>query len=117
MKDRGSEVAEAADLTRAGARRFLLTLVDLGYLRTNGRKFALTPRVMEFGYAFLSSRPLPTIAEPHLHQLSEELRESTSVAILDGNDFYYVARVPGSRLLSTASRIEADLGLHPMQRW
>src|SRR5437763_1895338 len=58
-----SEVAEATNLTRAGARRFLLTLVDLGYLRMQGRKFTLAPRVLEFGYAFLSSRPLPKIAD------------------------------------------------------
>lgn len=107
-----TEVAESVELTRAGARRFLLTLVDLGYLRTDGRRFALTPRVLEFGYAFLSSRPLPTIADPHLHQLAEDLRESTSVAVLDGNDLYYVARVPSSRLLSVAITVGTRFPAH-----
>ncbi|MDR7299998.1 IclR family transcriptional regulator domain-containing protein [Haloactinomyces albus] len=107
-----TEVAESAELTRAGARRFLLTLVDLGYVRMSGRRFALTPRVMEFGYAFLSGRPLPTIADPHLHQLAEDLRESTSVAVLDGNDIYYVARVPSSRLLSVAITVGTRFPAH-----
>lgn len=97
-----TEVAEAANLTRAGARRFLLTLVDLGYLRLDGRKFTLAPRVLEFGHAYLSGRPLPKLADPHLHELAEELRESTSVSVLDGDDIYYVARVPSSRLLSVS---------------
>ncbi|CAM02791.1 IclR family transcriptional regulator [Saccharopolyspora erythraea NRRL 2338] len=107
-----SEVAAATGLTRAGARRFLLTLVDLGYLRVEGRRFALTPRVLEFGYAFLSGRPLPKIAEPHLHQLAGELHETTSVAILDGTDIYYVARVPSSRLLSVAITVGTRFPAH-----
>ncbi|MBA8824522.1 IclR family pca regulon transcriptional regulator [Saccharopolyspora lacisalsi] len=107
-----TEVAEAANLTRAGARRFLLTLVDLGYLRMDGRRFALTPRVLEFGYAFLSGSPLPKIADPHLHQLAEDLRESTSVGVLDGHDIYYVARVPSSRLLSVAITVGSRFPAH-----
>jgi IclR family pca regulon transcriptional regulator len=107
-----SEVADSANLTRAGARRFLLTLVDLGYLRVHGRKFTLAPRVLEFGYAFLSGRPLPKIAEPHLHQLAGELRETTSVGVLEGDDIYYVARVPSSRLLSVAITVGTRFPAH-----
>ncbi|WP_460957198.1 IclR family transcriptional regulator domain-containing protein [Parasphingorhabdus pacifica] len=107
-----TEVAEDANLTRAGARRFLLTLVDLGYLRAEGRKFTLAPRVLEFGYAYLSGRPLPKLADPHLHRLAEELRESTSVAVLDGDDIYYVARVPSSRLLSVAITVGTRFPAH-----
>ena len=70
-----SDVARSCDLTRAAARRFLLTLVDLGYVRTDGRLFSLTPRVLELGYAFLSSLTLPEIAEPHLEQLVAEVHE------------------------------------------
>src|SRR5947199_10055873 len=61
-----SDVARATGLTRAAARRFLLTLVDLEYVRTDGRMFSLAPRVLELGYAYLSSLTLPEVAEPHL---------------------------------------------------
>ncbi len=97
-----SEVARAAGLTRAGARRFLLTLVDLGYLRTNGKRFSLTAKVLDLGYSFLSSASLPAMAEPHLEKLVKQTDESSSVSVLDGTDIVYVARVPVSRIMSVA---------------
>jgi IclR family pca regulon transcriptional regulator len=96
-----SEVARACDLTRAAARRFLLTLVDLGYVHTNGRTFRLSPRVLELGYAYLSSFSLPDIAQPHLERLVAEVHESSSLCVLDGDDVVYVARVPVSRIMTT----------------
>ena len=89
-----SDVARRTGLTRAAARRFLLTLADLGYVRTDGKQFALTPRVLELGYAYLSSLSLPEVAEPHLERLAAEVRESSSVSVLDGDDIVYVGRVP-----------------------
>jgi IclR family pca regulon transcriptional regulator len=74
-----SEVARLCDLTRAAARRFLLTLVDLGYVRTDGKLFTLSPRVLELGYAYLSSQSLPEVAEPHLESLVAQVHESSSV--------------------------------------
>jgi IclR family transcriptional regulator, pca regulon regulatory protein len=100
-----SEVARAAGLTRAAARRFLLTLVDLGYVRTDGRLFALSPRVLELGYAYLSSLSLPEVAEPHLERLASEVHESSSVSVLDGGDVVYVARVPTSRIMTVAINV------------
>jgi len=100
-----SEVARICDLTRAAARRFLLTLADLGYVRTDGRLFSLTPRVLELGYAFLSSLSLPEVAEPHLERLVAEVRESSSVSVLDGDDIVYVARVPTSRIMTVAINV------------
>ncbi|KAF0845332.1 IclR family transcriptional regulator domain-containing protein [Nocardia caishijiensis] len=100
-----SEVAQATDLTRATARRFLLTLVELGYMRTDGARFWLTPRVLELGYSFLSSLSLPDLAGPHLEALAEKVRESTSVSILDGADIVYVARVPVSRIMTVSINI------------
>jgi IclR family transcriptional regulator, pca regulon regulatory protein len=94
-----TEVASATGLARAAARRFLLTLAELGYVRTNGRMFALTPRVLELGYAYLSSLTLPQIAEPHLERLVAEVQESASVTVLDDTDIVYVARVPTSRIM------------------
>ena len=100
-----SEVARLCDLTRAAARRFLLTLTDLGYVRTDGRLFSLTPRVLELGYAFLSSLTLPEVAEPHLERLVAEVRESSSVSVLDGDDVIYVARVPVSRIMTVSINV------------
>lgn len=108
-----SDVARATDLTRAAARRFLLTLVDLGYVRTDGRLFALTPRVLELGYSYLSSMGLPEIAAPHLEALVGRVRESASVSVLDGPpgapagdyDVVYVARVPTSRIMTVTITI------------
>lgn len=100
-----SEVARATGLTRAAARRFLLTLTDLGYMRTDGRRFALTARVLELGYAYLSALTLPEVAEPHLERLVADVRESSSVSVLDGDDIVYVARVPTSRIMRVAINV------------
>jgi IclR family pca regulon transcriptional regulator len=100
-----SDVARRTGLTRAAARRFLLTLADLGYVRSDGRRFALTPRVLELGYAYLSSLSLPEIAEPHLERLAAEVRESSSVSVLDGDEIVYVGRVPTSRIMRVAINV------------
>jgi IclR family pca regulon transcriptional regulator len=97
-----SEVAASTGVTRATARRFLLTLARLGYVRSDGRLFSLTPRVLELGYAFLSSLSLPQVAERHLEALVAEVNESSSVSVLDGDDVVYVARVPVSRIMTVA---------------
>jgi IclR family transcriptional regulator, pca regulon regulatory protein len=101
-----SEVARATGLTRAATRRFLHTLADLGYVHAEGRVFRLTPRVLELGYAFLSSLTLPEVAEPHLERLVAEIHESSSVSVLDGDDIVYVARVPTARIM----RVSINLG-------
>jgi IclR family pca regulon transcriptional regulator len=95
-----SEVAGRTGLSRATARRFLHTLVELGYVRTDGRLFALTPQVLRLGTSYLSGLGLPQIAQPHLERLSAELHESTSAAVLDGEDIVYVARVATRRIMS-----------------
>ena len=100
-----SDVARATGLTRAAARRFLLTLVDLGYVRTDGKFFSLTARVLELGYAYLSGLSLPEIAMPHLEALSAEVHESSSVSVLDGADIVYVARVPVSRIMTVSINV------------
>jgi IclR family pca regulon transcriptional regulator len=97
-----SDVARATGLTRAASRRFLLTLQRLGYVHLSGTRFALTPQVLELGYAYLSSLTLPEVAQPHLERLVEEVRESSSVSVLDGTDVVYVARVPTRRIMRVA---------------
>jgi IclR family pca regulon transcriptional regulator len=100
-----SEVARATGLTRAATRRFLLTLVDLGYVRTDGRLFTLSPRVLELGYAYLSSMTLPEVAEPHLERLVAQVHESSSVSVLDDESVVYVARVATSRIMTVTINV------------
>lgn len=95
-----TEVAERADLTRAGARRILLTLLQLGYVTTEGRLFRLTPKVLELGFAYLSSLPVWTQAQPVMEDLVESLRQSCSAAVLDGDDIVYILRVPAHKIMS-----------------
>ena len=95
-----SEVAARTGLSRAAARRFLRTLVQLGYMRSDGSRFALRPKILELGYAYLSSLTLPEVAMPHLEQLVEQVHESSSVSELDGDDVVYIARVPTKRIMT-----------------
>jgi IclR family pca regulon transcriptional regulator len=95
-----SEVAARTGLTRATARRVLLTLAELGYVSIDGRRFSLTPRVLDIGYAYLSSLNVQQIAQPYLEALSERVHESVSVTVLDGADVVYVARVPTKRIMT-----------------
>jgi IclR family transcriptional regulator, pca regulon regulatory protein len=97
-----SEVARATGLTRAATRRFLLTLVKLGYVRNDGREFSLRPRVLELGYAYLSGLGMPEVAAPHLEELVARVRESSSISVLDGHHIVYVARVPTKRIMTVA---------------
>jgi IclR family pca regulon transcriptional regulator len=100
-----SDVARLTGLTRAAARRFLLTLADLGYVRSDGKHFSLTAKVLELGYSYLSGMSLPEVAQPHLEQLSAQVRESSSVSVLDGADVVYVARVAVSRIMTVSINI------------
>ena len=97
-----SDVARSTGLPRAAARRFLLTLVELGYVRVDDRRFRLTPRVLDLGHAYLSSLTLPEIALPYMRDLVAEIRESSSLCVLDGHHIVYVARVPADRIMSVS---------------
>jgi IclR family pca regulon transcriptional regulator len=97
-----TQVAAKAELSRAAARRFLLTLTDLGYLRAEGTFFELTPRTLDIGASFMANLTLPRIAEPHLKSLAAQLDETTSLCILDRSDVVYVARVAAPRLPSVS---------------
>jgi IclR family transcriptional regulator, pca regulon regulatory protein len=97
-----ADVARETGLTRASARRFLLTLEQLGYARSDDRRFVLTSRALELGYAYLSSLTLPEIAQPHLRGLVDRVRESSSVSVLSGPDVVYVAREATQRIMTVA---------------
>jgi IclR family pca regulon transcriptional regulator len=95
-----TEVAGRAGLTRAGARRILLTLQTLGYVESDGKLFSLTPRILDLGFAYLSSMPIWNVAEPVMEALVEQVKESCSAAALDGADIVYVLRVPTRKIMS-----------------
>jgi IclR family pca regulon transcriptional regulator len=95
-----SEVARIAGLTRAAARRFLLTLVELDYMQLAAGRFSLRPRVLDLGYAYLSSLSLPEMAQPHMEALVAKVNESCSISVLDDTDIVYVVRVPTRRIMS-----------------
>lgn len=96
-----SEVAAKTGLTRAGARRILLTLQTLGYVQSDGKHFVLTPRILDLGFAYLSSQPLWNLATPAMESLAEAVQESCSAGVLDGLDVLYVARVHTHKIMST----------------
>jgi IclR family pca regulon transcriptional regulator len=104
-----SEVAKRTGLSRATARRLLLTLNDLGYATLEGRSFALSPGILRLGYAYLSSLGVPEIAQPYLEALSEEVHESCSMTVLDGSDIVYVARASTKHLFSLTLSIGSRL--------
>ena len=106
-----SEVAAHSGLTRAGARRILLTLQTLGYVDTDGRLYRLTPRILDLGFAYLSSMPIWNLAEPVMEELVAQVKESCSAAVLDATDIVYVLRVPTHKImritLGVGSRLPA----------
>jgi IclR family pca regulon transcriptional regulator len=107
-----SEIALVTGLSRAAARRFLLTLEELGYVEMRGRKFQLTIKVLDFGYSYLSALSLPEIAQPHLERLAIALHESASASVLDGQDIVYVARVPVRKIMSIGISIGTRMPAH-----
>ena len=105
-----SEAAEASGLTRAAARRVLRTLTELGYVAQDGRSFSLAPRILELGFAYLSTQSWLDRAEPLMKELSHTLHESCSAAILQDSEIVYVARMPAPhRLMSTTIAVGTRL--------
>jgi IclR family transcriptional regulator, pca regulon regulatory protein len=98
-----SDVSRRTGLTRAAARRFLLTLVELGYVHHDGREFSLRPSILDLGFAYLSSMGLPEVAMPHMEALVAAVQESSSMSVLDGDSIVYVARVPTRRRIMTVA--------------
>jgi IclR family pca regulon transcriptional regulator len=93
-----SEIAAKTNLSRGTARRFLLTLEALGYVRSEGKAFRLAPKTLNLGYAYLSSLPLWKTAQPIMKDVVEELDESCSLGVLDDHDIVYIARIPPKHL-------------------
>jgi IclR family pca regulon transcriptional regulator len=105
-----SQAAAASQLSRATARRVLLTLSELGYVTRNGRDFSLAPRILELGFAYLSTQSWIDRAEPLMKELSHTLKESCSAAILQDCEIVYVARMPAPhRIMSTTIAVGTRL--------
>lgn len=108
-----SDVARRAGTTRAAARRLLHTLVELGYAQTDGKRFSLRPKVLDLGFAYLHGTGLWGIAQSYMVELVEQVHESCSAAVLDGDDIVYVARVPTrERLMSISLGLGSRLPAH-----
>jgi IclR family pca regulon transcriptional regulator len=104
-----TEAAKETGLTRAGARRFLLTLVAKGYAVQSGRRFSLSPRLLSVARLWLEGTSLWAYAEPFMREVAASLNEACSIAVLSGEDIVYVARVPGPHVLSVALHLGSRL--------
>jgi len=100
-----SDVAAATGLARPTVRRILLTLAELGYVRADGPRYTLTPRVLDLGTAYVGSQGLWDVARPHLQELSAKTNESCSIAQLDGSDIVYVARAAVPKIVGLSVQI------------
>lgn len=104
-----SEISQRTGIPRAAVRRCLYTLRTLGFADTDGRAYVLLPRILSLGYAYLSSVPLAQAALPLLRRISDSLHESSSIAILDGDDIVYIARAQVSRIMTIDLRVGSRL--------
>lgn len=104
-----SDTAKATDLTRATARRCLLTLVELGYLTHDGKYFTPTPRMLRLGDTYVETSALPQLAVPHLGAVREKVQESVSLAVLQDDEALFVARSEVPRIVNTGVRVGAAL--------
>lgn len=104
-----ADIAKRVKLPRATVRRSLITLETLGYVESDGRRFALSPKVLALGNSYLSSSPLPRAAQPLLERFAETTRESCWVAILDDDNVLLVAGAKTNRLLSPGLTVGARL--------
>ena len=95
-----AEVAERTGLTRAAARRYLITLTHLGYMRHENKLFSLTPMVLRLGQSYLHSARLPRLAQPLLYRLAYAQGEAVSVGVLDHDQLVCVAAVSAGQLVS-----------------
>src|SRR6202012_2503951 len=95
-----TEIADRAKLHRPTARRLLLTLAELGFVRQEEGQFSLTPKVLTLGMAYIGSVGLGEVAQPHLEALVAQTGESSSMAQLDGSDIVYVARVSVPKIIT-----------------
>ncbi len=107
-----AEVAERVGLSRPVVRRLLMTLEHLGYVSRDGRWFSLTPRVLDLGFSYLSSLTVAQLALPFMEELSHQVDESCSLAVLEDFDIVYVQRVSVRKVMTITIGVGARLPAH-----
>ena len=107
-----AEVADGVGLPRTAVRRFLLTLIELGFVRTDGKRYWLTPRVLRLGLSYLSSLPYWRQAQVTLEELCSKAKQSCALSVLDGEDIVYVQRQHAKRILAMSPQLGSRLPAH-----
>lgn len=107
-----SEVAARAGVSRAAARRLLMTLRELGYVGMRDDRWTLRPRVLELGYAWISSRRVEELVQPYLDEVAERTGQSSSLGVLEGREIVFVARAPAPRRMSVRVSVGSHLAAH-----
>ena len=107
-----TEVAQRTILSRAAARRYLITLQELGCVVQHGPTFSLTPRILDLGFTYLSTIDVANVAQPIMEEIADRLHESCSAAVLDGHEVVYVARVQAKRIMSINLVVGSRLPAH-----
>jgi IclR family transcriptional regulator, pca regulon regulatory protein len=108
-----SEVAGAANLPAATARRCLLTLEELGFVTRAGRRFLLRPKVLELGAAYLESMDIETLTKTHLEDLASQTGDSSALSVLDGTEIVYIARASVRTLVRLEAHVGSRFPAHP----
>jgi len=108
-----AEVAEAAQVSRPAARRLLLTLEELGYVRSDAGFYCLAPRILTLGQAYLASLNLVDVAQSHMQQLAQSTGEAAALTTLDGDEIFFVARVGPKRIISSVLVVGSRLPAAP----
>jgi IclR family pca regulon transcriptional regulator len=104
-----ADVARETGLSRAAVRRLLMTLQALGYAESDGRVYSLKTRVLKLGFSYLSSASLPTLAQPILERITEQVHESSSLTVMDGDQIVYVAHSTAKRVMSVGLSVGSRL--------
>lgn len=107
-----SDIAGITGLSRATVRRSLVTLAELGYVERDDHYFQLRPKVLDLGYAYISSLSFPEIALPHVERLVTEVTDSSEAAVLDGEEIVYVLRVAGPRIVTASVSVGGRMPAH-----
>lgn len=107
-----AELAEGVALPRTAVRRFLLTLIDLAFVRTDGKRYWLTPRVLRLGLSYLSTLPYWRDAQPALEELCSRVKQSCALSVLDGEELVYVQRQHAKRILPMSPSLGSRLPAH-----
>lgn len=104
-----SDVAKKVDITRASARRLLLTLESLGYVTQNENLFSLTPKIIDLGYSYFASLPWTDLAYKNMKKVVDSCKLSCSISILDGSNVICIMRIPATRILNEGIHVGSRL--------